>query len=166
MQLKSMMLTIERDFFPSYFFVILYFCTFSQNSILYPIPSLFPISNKSFAGNDSFGDYSRFYMGLPDFYAIDSNSQVFSMIEFGLCFVCLWLAVEENIGRQGGGAGVRWENESEGKENLVLTVIFKKIFASAWHCPTQIFNSFQIKIYLLFSNFNNCTVLIYCIKLN
>lgn len=126
MQLKSMMLTIERDFFPSYFFVILYFCTFSQNSILYPIPSLFPISNKSFAGNDSFGDYSRFYMGLPDFYAIDSNSQVFSMIEFGLCFVCLWLAVEENIGRQGGrgrGEVGEWE---WGKRKFGVNCDFQK----------------------------------------
>lgn len=131
MQLESMTLTIERDFFPYYFFCLFVFLSlcisaFSQISTLYPIPSLFPIRNKSFVGNYSFGDYSHFYMGLPDFYAIDSNSKVFSMIEFGLCFVCLWLAVEENIGRQRGrgrGEVGEWE---WGKRKFGVNCDFQK----------------------------------------
>lgn len=48
-------------------------------------------------------------MGLSNFYNIDLNPRAFGLIEFGLCSVFV-VAVEENVGRQGAGAGVGvWE---------------------------------------------------------
>lgn len=108
MQLERMTLTIEKDFFlPIFlsFYISIHFLRYL---------SLIPFLHYSLSATNPlqviiYLVIIHIFTRDSDFYSIDLNSQIFRMIEFGLCFVCLWLRWRKTLVGREVGAEVGWE---------------------------------------------------------